>query len=159
MAKVAYYNDICRFLNDLKIQDDSTVMYRTAIKLIDLCKVTNFMANIEEDAAKMAQEQGSNEFALSPELNGIGGEEVDLGVQPVVTDMLFKIDEFKHALERNLNEDVYHTLVQSNEQQNGSLKVPPQVLFLDWGDSYAYRYSSSNMQEIGLDVNIVQDNT
>ena len=64
----------------------------------------------------MAQEQGSNDFALSPELNGIGGEEVDLGVQPVVTDMLFKIDEFKHALERNLNEDVYHTLVQSNEQ-------------------------------------------
>ena len=111
MAKVAYYNDICRFLNDLKIQDDSTVMYRTAIKLIDLCKVTDFMANIEEDAAKMAQEQGSNEFALSPELNGIGGEEIDLGVQPVVTDMLFKIDEFKHALERNLNEDVYHTLV------------------------------------------------
>lgn len=54
MAKVAYYNDICRFLNDLKIQDDSTVMYRTAIKLIDLCKVTNFMANIEEDAARMA---------------------------------------------------------------------------------------------------------
>ena len=73
--------------------------------------------------------------------------------------MLFKIDEFKHALERNLNEDVYHTLVQSNEQQNGSLKVPPQVLFLDWGDSYAYRYSSSNMQDIGLDVNIVQDKT
>ena len=53
MAKVAYYDDICRFLNDLKIQDDSTVMYRTAIKLIDLCKVTKFMANIEEDATRL----------------------------------------------------------------------------------------------------------
>ena len=37
--------------------------------------------------------------------------------------------------------------------------MPLQVLFLDWGDSYAYRYSSSSMQQVGLDVDIVQDST
>ena len=75
-----------------------------------------------------------------------------------MTDMLFKIDEFKTAIEKNQNEDVYHTLVQSNAQRNGSLKVSPQVLFIDWGDSYAFRYSSSSMQEIGVDVNIKLEN-
>ena len=71
---------------------------------------------------------------------------------------MFKIDEFKQALERNQNEDVYHTLVQSNEKQNGSHKVPIQVLFINWGDSYAFRYSSSSMQTLGLDADIDEAN-
>mmetsp|Transcript_13092 Transcript_13092/g.17728 ORF Transcript_13092/g.17728 Transcript_13092/m.17728 type:complete len:96 (-) Transcript_13092:2124-2411(-) len=95
MARVAYYEDILRFTNDLKIQDDSTIMYQSAIKLIDLCKLTNFMANIEDDATRLATEaQENNDFGMAPEANCIG-EEVDLDVQPVASDIVFKIDEFK----------------------------------------------------------------
>lgn len=113
MAKAAYYDDICRFLRDLKIQDDSTVMYKTAIKLFDLCKITEFMANIEEDAANyiaQAPESFTEEAAADDEI-GLG-EEIGLDVPATdMSDMTFKIEDFRRALERGQHEYVYHTLV------------------------------------------------
>ena len=99
MAQVAYYDDICRFLRDLKIQDDTTLMYQTAIQLFDLCKVTDFMANIEEDAANLVNQfepyevDGDDDIVLEEEI-GFDVTATDMH------DMTFKIEEFRHALER-----------------------------------------------------------
>ena len=55
-----YYDQLCEFINFLKIQDDSTLMYKSGNKLIDLCKMTKSMAMIEEDAAQMQREAEDN---------------------------------------------------------------------------------------------------
>ena len=52
------------------MQDASTIMYQTATKLFDLCKVTDYMANIEEDAANLVD---------NVEVFDVDGEEQALG--------------------------------------------------------------------------------
>lgn len=48
----AYYDTLCDFISFLHIQDETTMMYKTGQKLIELCKMTNAMASIEQDAAQ-----------------------------------------------------------------------------------------------------------
>ena len=100
MAKTAYYEDICRFLKELKTQDDTTVMYKTATQLFEMCKVTDFMANIEEDAANLAD--NFEVFDVDAEEGQDLGEEVSLDYEaPIdIQDGTFNIEEFRHALER-----------------------------------------------------------
>ena len=45
-----YYESIRGFIGFLKNQDFTTVMYKSGMKLVELCKMTKPMANIEEGA-------------------------------------------------------------------------------------------------------------
>ena len=53
----AHYKDfICEFVSFLQIQDETTLMYQTGMELIKLCKMTQSMANIEQEAEKLQLE-------------------------------------------------------------------------------------------------------
>ena len=52
-----YYKDsLCEFIGFLKIQDDSSLMYSSGMKLVELCKMTHSMRNIEEEADRKTEE-------------------------------------------------------------------------------------------------------
>ena len=48
----SYYEGIRDFIGFMHEQDNTTVMYKSGMKLVELCKMTRSMGNIEEDVIK-----------------------------------------------------------------------------------------------------------
>lgn len=115
MAKVGYSEDFCYFWSDMQIQDDTTQMYKTAMKLFIMLKMSDSMSNLEEDAnrfnfanqeAKMVEDQPFEVADLGEEEFGF-----DVGAAANMPDTIFKVEEFKHAMERGESDYIYHTFV------------------------------------------------
>jgi len=145
----AYYETICEFINFLQIQDESTLMYKTGRQLIDLCKMTNSMANIEKDAMNWQQDNA---------LAALEAEDLMLGQEGIqIAEVPFKIDEFKSALAAGNEVAIYDAFVNSNLQANNTIKVPLEALFLDYHDGAAFRYRTAAMDNLGVDTMISVD--
>ena len=54
-----YYERIRDFIGFLSTQDETTVMYKAGMKLVELCKMTKPMSNIEQDAIEMMEARGN----------------------------------------------------------------------------------------------------
>ena len=55
----SYYEGIRDFIGFMHKQDNTTVMYKSGMKLVELCKMTRSMGNIEEDVIKEMQERAN----------------------------------------------------------------------------------------------------
>ena len=93
------------------------------------------MADIEQDAAEVLQARANESVSIgyaSVDNNIVQEGPAVVQQQEGAEEAAFNFDEFKQALVKGDEIALYHALVSSNLQTNGSLKVPLELLFIDW---------------------------
>ena len=60
----AYYFIIRDFIGFLSKQDDSTVMYKAGMKLVELCRMTKSMKDIEQEAVEALQAKANESVSI-----------------------------------------------------------------------------------------------
>ena len=90
-------------------------MYKTGMKFVELCKMTDSMRNIEAQATAIQDEKDDSAVADdegfgSGSATGVAATADQSRQQHVI----FKAEDFKEALSKGEELTLYHTLVTSN---------------------------------------------
>lgn len=103
------------------------------------------MADIEQDAAEALQARANESVSIgyaSVDFNIVQEGPAATQQQEGAEETAFKFDEFRKALDKGDEVALYHALVSSNLQTNQALKVPMELLYIDWQIPKSFTYWS-----------------